>query len=242
MPSTVVLSGSGPGKLCRQPENQLASAVSRLHLRFPKYPDSIIQDILEQLELDEEAAGHYLADMSGDDVSRSPEMLQCSEYSLCFKENEPDSCNYQVEQLLPSAAGWGQLDSALQSCQESCLQDGYYTGRCPPAWQKPVAQKAFCTSPDSMVASALQQSGDDMNKASNDCLAEWQSEKDATETDWSDSSPESDYDSSSVAAESLPEVELPLRAPKSRFYRPDCPQVSFQAGIFDACYEIQLEC
>ncbi|DBA77587.1 TPA: hypothetical protein ACH3X1_009389 [Trebouxia sp. C0004] len=184
MPTTAVLSASGPDKLCCQPENQLASAVSRLHLRFPKYPDSIIQDILEQLGLDEEAAGQHLADMSGDSLSRSPDMLQCPEYSLCFKENEPDSRNYQVEQL-PSAAGWEQLDSALQS------------------WQ----------------------SGDDINKASNNCLAEWQSEKYVTETDWSDSSPESDYDSSSVAAESLPEVDLPLRAPKSRFYRPDCPQI-----------------
>lgn len=237
-----MLRGSGPGNLCRQPESQLASAVSRLHLRFPKYPDSIIQDILEQLELDKEAAAQHLADMSGDGVSRSPEMLQSSEYSLCFKENEPDSHNYQVEQLLPSAAGWEQLDPALQSCQEGCVQEGYCTGRCPPAWQKPVAQRAFCTLPDSMIASALQQSGDHINKASDKCLAEWQSEKDATEPDWSDSSPESDYDSSSVAAESLPEVELPSRAPKSRFYRPDCPQVRFQAGIFDACYTLQIEC
>lgn len=241
MPSTAVLSGSGTGKLCRQPENQLASAVSRLHLRFPKYPDSIIQDILEQLELDEEAAGQHLAEMSGDGVSSSPEMLQCSEYSLCFKENEPDSDNYQVEHL-PSAAGWEQLDSALQCCQESCLQNGYHTGRCHPAWQKPVATNAFCTSSDSMIASALQQSGDHINKASNKCLADLQSEKDATESDWSDSSPESDYDSSSVAAESLPEVQLPLRAPKSRLYRPDCPQVRLQAGIFDACCDLQLEC
>ncbi len=241
MASTAVLNVSGPGKLCRQPENQLASAVSRLHLRFPLYPDSIIQDILEQLELDEEAAGQHLADMSGDDVSSSPERRQCSEYSLCFRETEPDSHYYQVEQLLPSAAGWGQLDSALHSCQESCLQEDY-SGMCPPAWQKPVAPRPFCTSSDSMIASALQPSGDDMNKASNNCLAELQSEKDATEPDWSDSSPESDYDSSSIAAESLFDVELPLRAPKSRFYRPDCPQVSCHAGTFDACYEIQLEC
>lgn len=241
MSSTTVLSGSGPGKLCRWPENQLASAVSRLHLRFPKYPDSIIQDILEQLESDEEAASQHLADMSGDGVSESPEicpeMVPCSEYSLCFKENEPDSHNYQVEQLLPSAAGWGQLDAALQSC----LQDGCSTGRFPPAWQKPVAQAAFCTSLDSMIANTLQQSGNDINQANSNCLAQWQSEKDATETDWSDSSPESDHDSSSVAAESLLEFELPLRAPKSRFYRPDCPQVRFQAGIFVACHSLPID-